>query len=187
MISDARKAAYDVTHPIFFDANVWLSLYAPPSDENDFWKGEYSKVLKRIVDDGIEVLVDSTVVSEYINRYCRLEFEAYAGLNPKKTFKQFRDSEPDIYKPIAHDAAEAVKERLDLPRIKRVDGGFATMDIVAMLDKFGEGKSDWNDQQIVDLCQRNKCSLLTNDADFKDAPGIDILTCNGKLLGHVKY
>ena len=155
MIIDARKAAYDSAHPVFFDANVWLSLYAPPSDENDYWKREYSIVLNRIVNGKIPVLLDSTVVSEYINRYCRIEAEAYLGPNSKKTFKQFRESEPDIFQPIANNAADAVREILELPLVKRIDGSFSAMDIVSMLNEFAQGKSDWNDQQIVDLCQRN--------------------------------
>lgn len=56
MISDAREVAYDASNPILFDANVWLSLYAPPSGGND------PAVLKRIVECNVPVLIDSTVL-----------------------------------------------------------------------------------------------------------------------------
>lgn len=187
MIHDARKVALSSSNPVFFDANVWLSIYAPPSKEDEYWKGEYTKVLNRIVNGKVPVLLDATVVSEYINRYCRIEFEAYMGASSKLTFKQFRESRPDYYRPIAKEAADYVKEILDLPLIKRVNGDFEAMDLPGMLADFEQGESDWNDQQIVDLCQRNKCSLLTNDADFRDATDVNILTCNGKLLGLVNY
>lgn len=188
MISDARKAVYDASHPVFFDANVWLSLYAPPSDENDHWKAEYTKVLNRIITGKVPVLMDATVISEYINRFCRIEFDAYEEYmhpNNKRTFKEFRTQDYATYKPIADSAAASVKEMLEIPSVKRINGDFAAMDVVSMLEEFALGNSDWNDQQIVDLCQRNECSLLTNDADFKDA-SIDILTCNGRLLGLIK-
>ena len=185
MIADARKALYDASRPVFFDANVWLTLYAPPSDEDEYWKGEYSKVLRRVVDGNVPVFLDSTVLSEYINRYCRNEFYAYAGNTPRKSFKEFRDTERDVYQPIATSVVANVKEILELPLIKRIDGAFSQMDIDAMLNMFAEGESDWNDQQIVDICQRNSCALVTNDADFKDAD-IPILTCNSKLLGLIK-
>ena len=189
MIRDARKAIYDESHPVFFDANIWLSLYAPPSGENDPWAMHYSAVFKRIVDNKVPVLLDATVLSEYLNRYCRIEFQAYEDYehpNSKRSFKEFRTQDFATYKPIAIDAASRVREMFEIPTIRKVKGDFAAMDVPAMLDEFEQGKSDWNDQQIVDLCQRNQCSLLTNDADFKDA-SIDILTCHSKLLGLVKY
>lgn len=185
MICDARKAAYDATHPIFFDANIWLSLYAPPSGGNDRWAEVYSSVFDRIIANNVPVLMDATVLGEYLNRYCRIEFQAYeeyTNPNSKRTFKEFRIKDFATYKPIAVDAASRVKEMLEIPTLQRVNGDFAAMDVSVMLDEFAEGGSDWNDQQIVALCQRNGCALLTNDADFKDA-GIDILTCNGRLLG----
>jgi len=189
MIRDARKATFDAAHPVFFDANVWLSLYAPPSGGNDPWAAHYSVVLNRIIENKVPVFLDATVLSEYLNRYCRIEFQAYEDYEhpkDKRTFKEFRTQDFGTYKPIATDAASRVREMFEIPTIKRINGDFAKMNISAMLDEFEQGKSDWNDQQIVDLCQRNGCALLTNDADFKDA-SIDILTCHSKLLGLVKY
>ena len=148
MISDARKAIFDAAHPVFFDANVWLSIYAPPSKEDEYWKGEYTKVLNRIVNGSVPVFLDSTVISEYINRYCRIEFEAYMGIASKKTFKQFRDSEPDIYQPIASDAAESVKEILELPLVTRINGDFAAMNICSILDEFAQ-LLIWYVQQLL--------------------------------------
>ena len=185
MICDARKATFDSQHPVFFDANVWLSIYAPPSDEEEYWKEEYTKILDQVVRHKVPVILDSTVIGEYINRFCRIEFSAYAGPNSKQTFKQFRDNESNIYQPIAQSVAANVKEILELPLVKRVNGEFASMDLISMLDEFSTGMKDWNDQQIVDVCKRNACSLVTNDADFKDAE-IPILTCNSRLLGYVR-
>lgn len=184
MICDARKAIYSASQSVFFDANVWLSLYAPPSGVNNYWKGEYSKVLSLIVAGNAPVLIDATVISEYINRYCRIEFQAYEEYaNPlsKRTFKEFRMQDSDTYKPIANSAAECVREMLEIPSIRRVNDNFADRDIHAMLNDFSMGESDWNDLQIADLCRRNDCALLTNDADFEDSD-IEVFTCNKRLL-----
>ena len=188
MISDARKVTYDASNPILFDANVWLSLYAPPSGGNDPWAAVYSTVLKRIVECNVPVLIDTTVLGEYINRYCRIEFQAYedyAHPNSKRSLKEFRRQDLATYRPIATDAASRVKEMFEIPGIKRINGDFAAMDVTAMLNEFAQGNSDWNDQLIVDICQRHACSLLTNDADFENA-SINILTCNSKLLRMAK-
>lgn len=184
MICDARKVIYNASQAVFFDANVWLSLYAPPSDENNYWKNEYSKVLSQIVNNNAPVLIDATVISEYINRYCRIEFQAYEEYaNPlsKRTFKEFRIQDSNTYKPIAESAAECVREMLELPGIKRINDDFAVRDVQALLRDFSMGESDWNDLQIADLCRHNDCALLTNDADFRDCD-IEVLTCNNRLL-----
>lgn len=184
MISDARNVTYDAEKPIFFDANVWLSLYAPPSGGNDPWAAVYSEVLQRIVESNVSVLIDTTVLGEYINRYCRIEFQAYedyAHPSSKRSFKEFRTQDLATYRPIAMDAASRVKEIFEIPGIKRINGDFGAMDVAVMLNEFAQGNSDWNDQLIVDICQRNACALLTNDADFRNA-SINILTCNSKLL-----
>ena len=184
MISDARKVVYSASQSVFFDANVWLSLYAPPSGVNNYWKGEYSKVLSLIVAGNAPVLIDATVISEYINRYCRIEFQAYeeyAHPQSSRTFKDFRIQDLDTYRPIADSAAEGVREMLEIPSIRRVNDNFADRDIRAMLDDFSSGENDWNDLQIADLCRQNDCALLTNDADFEDSD-IEVLTCNKRLL-----
>lgn len=188
MISDARKVSYDKSNPILFDTNVWLSLYAPPSGGNDSWAVVYSAVLKRIVECNVPVLIDSTVLGEYINRYCRIEFQAYedcAHPNSKRSFKEFRTHEPDTYRAIATDVVSRVKEMFEIPGIRRINGDFKAIDMSVMLTEFAQGSSDWNDQLIVDICRRNACSLLTNDADFENA-SINILTCNNKLLKTVR-
>ena len=188
MIMDARNVAYIPSSPIFFDANIWLSLYPPPSGGNDTWANDYSSILKRIIDNNVPILMDATVLGEYINRYCRIEFKAYEDFvnpNSQRTFKEFRTQDFVTYRPIAKDAASRVIEMFEIPGITRINGDFSSVDLQAMLNQFAQGNSDWNDQQIVDICQRHSCSLLTNDADFKDAD-IQILTCNHRLLGHVR-
>lgn len=184
MIIDARNATYDASHSILFDANVWLSLYAPPSGGNNCWAYSYSTILNKIIDNKVPVLLNATVLSEYINRYCRIEFQAYEEYvhpNSRRSFKEFRTQDISTYKSIAADAASRVQEILEIPDIICISDDFAEMGVIEMVEDFAQGDCDWNDQQIIYLCKRNACSLLTNDADFKDAD-IQILTCNNRLL-----
>ena len=180
MISDARKEEYDAEHPVYFDANVWLTLYPPLSSEDDNWKKDYTHVLSLVLKKNVPIIIDLIVLGEYINRYCRIEYEAY-DQDKKIKFKEFREKHFDYYKPIVENVVQCVHEIFELPGIIKIDNSFTNINFDEILNIFNEGKSDWNDLLIVDECKRNSYSLITNDFDFGDAD-INILTCNPKLL-----
>ena len=50
-----------------------------------------------------------------------------------------------------------------------------------LLNEFAAGECDFNDQVIIKLCKKEELTLITHDADFRDA-GIPILTANHRLL-----
>ena len=59
---------------------------------------------------------------------------------------------------------------------------FDTLKIDEMMSAYGAGHSDFNDQIIAHLCEREGLTLITHDADFKHT-GLPILTANARLLG----
>ena len=186
MIQDPRKEEYRSSNPVFFDTNIWLTLFAPPSKEDDFWKNEYSKVFSLVHQNNVPIILDSIIVGEYINKYCRIEIDAYFGDNEsakKISLKDFRENHFDIYQPIIHSVIESINEIFSLPQIEIINYSFNTFDIENGLDLLKNKKVDWNDILIIDNCQKNSYSLITNDADFLNAD-IKILTCNPKLLNN---
>jgi predicted nuclease of predicted toxin-antitoxin system len=54
-----------------------------------------------------------------------------------------------------------------------------------MLSERELGKSDFNDQVIARLCQKNGFILVTHDADFQSSE-LDILTANPSMLRNKK-
>lgn len=185
MIPDVSKVDFAASSRLFLDANVWMAVFAPPSDHQGCWQALYSKMLKRIKRASADIYIDSTVISEYLNSYARTEFNVRYADTLKIKFKDFRDGHRSEYKPIAAQAAKNVKDILSFPQIHVVDCNVSHFDIEVMLTDFEVGATDWNDQVIVEVCKEGKYDLITNDKDFKDVEGLKILTHNSSLLGKV--
>jgi len=98
-----------------------------------------------------------------------------AGVDPG--YKKFRQS--PAFKPVAQSIANDI--RRIFAYAQRIEDGFASIDIVALINEFAQGNSDLNDQVIATLCQSRGLILVTHDADFKDR-GLNLLTSNNRLL-----
>ena len=63
----------------------------------------------------------------------------------------------------------------------KIESRFNRVKIDDMLNVYGTGETDFNDQVIAWLCKREGLTLITNDSDFKGQE-ISILTANQRLL-----
>lgn len=155
------------------DANIWLYIFGPQAPDD--WKTKvYSKAYSSILSARGRIYVDVLILSEFINRYARLIHQI---TKPEEKFKDYRNS-PE-FKPVARDIEASVRGMLKYCR--RTAIGFPACDMDALLSKFGEGDSDFNDQLLVELCKEKGFKFITHDGDFKDC-GLTILTANKKLL-----
>ena len=159
---------------LFLDANIWLYLHGPQQPRAASYVKTYSDAYKRMLSAQSQIYIDVLIVSEFVNRYARLQHKfAASGQN----FKAFRNS--PAFKKHAQDIADDVKRVLR--HCSRIESGFATLKIIDLLDDFAAGGSDFNDQVIAALCRRMGLTLVTHDSDF-NAPGISVLTANQSLL-----
>ena len=71
--------------------------------------------------------------------------------------------------------------KLVTSQCEQVPSGFDTLRIDEMMSAYGAGHSDFNDQVITHLCEREGLTLITHDADFTHQ-GISVLTANPRLL-----
>jgi predicted nucleic acid-binding protein len=166
------------TDKLFFDANVWLSLYGPQGAPNDPRSQIYSNALAEAMRAKSQIWVDVLVVSEFINRFARIEYDIqYPSRSRRPDFKQFRNS-PD-FQPISQAIAAAVRKILKFAA--RIESGFSVIDINALLLEFESKPNDFNDQVLSGLCKNNNLMLVTHDSDFK-GKGVDILTANPRIL-----
>ncbi len=131
-------------------------------------------VLKSIVELKSSISIDVLVLAEFINRYARWENKAIC---PDMEFKQFRNSE--AFKSCARDITITCKRIIK--RCKRCSSCFVDVDISLLLDQFGEGGYDFNDQIITEICRKKGFILVTDDSDFIDSD-LTILTANPTLL-----
>lgn len=159
---------------LFFDANVLLYLFGSTSST---WANTYSSVFSQCLKMGNILCVDVFVLSEFINRFLRIEYENYLktkGLNNQQVkFKNFR-SQPEGAQ-ASKDVETIVKGRI-LNKFALVGKLFDVEDVNAISLVY----CDFNDELIVQTCRQHQCVLVTNDADFSGA-NIDILTANNKL------
>jgi predicted nucleic acid-binding protein len=158
------------------DTNIWLYLYGPQIPKD--WKTRvYSKSLKNILAAKSKIWIDVLILSEFINRYSRIEFEASITSGATVNFKNFRKS--TAFVPIATAIANAVKRIIK--QSLRSSSGFENLDINTLIQQFKSERPDFNDQVFVELCKSKKLKLITHDSDFKDC-GITVLSANKKLL-----
>ena len=171
---DLSTYPFSCGEPFLIDANVWIYLHPPPSRINKEFFRRYSAGLKAMKVAKVELILDALVLSEFLNRYCRIEWEACRCQYPK--FKSFRNSAN--FQTVG--AAAALYARHMLKICTSHDHPFASVNITRVLDDFGTG-TDFNDGMLTETCRHNGWKLVTNDGDFTSG-GIEVLTINKRLL-----
>lgn len=165
---------FSASDELLLDTNVWLLIYGPQKPR-DARVAAYSQAFSKILAAGSRVYIDVLIVSEFINVYARLKWKIIAP--DIKDFKTFRRSQD--FKPVAEDIAADVKQLLK--HCARVENGFESLAIDALIDEYAAGDSDFNDQVLTALCKRKRLKLVTDDGDFR-GQGIPVVTANRKLL-----
>lgn len=159
---------------IFFDANVLIYLFWATGSS---WENNYANVYSRLNRQNNSFVVDFIVISEFINRAIRIEYDKYLDENnlTKRifSFKKYRDctngseAVTDVYTIVS-----TILNTFDV-----IEKAYSKNDISAML--FTD-ILDFSDRALVKICNENNFILLTNDKDFKNS-NIDILSCNRNL------
>lgn len=161
---------------LLLDANIWLFVYGPQKP-NALKVAVYSNALKKILAAKSRIYIDVLIVSEFINAYARVKWRLLRGPSTTGNFKQFRKS--SAFKPVAQDIAADVTRVLR--HCTRVDSGFDSISIDALVNEFASGDSDFNDQILAALCNSKGLKLVTDDADFKSRD-VPVVTANKQLL-----
>lgn len=172
---DARKHAFTNADAILFDANILLYLYGPVVDPSKWEVQAYSKIFADALTGGARFFLDVLVVSEFINRFARLEMKR---LQPGQAdFKAFRNSIDFV------SVAKAIETQIKLILSVCLPENhlYAEWNHSNIFTSFATGNFDYNDQLIIETCRRNRFTVLTNDSDFTEG-GITVLTANSKLL-----
>lgn len=169
---------FSATDKLLFDANIWLDIYGPQGNPTSWRTQVYSKALAEALKAKSVLHIDVLIISEFINRYARLEFGFLQnqGGTPGD-FKTFRNTPAFI--PIAQSITNNL--RRILRHCTRTESGFSTCDIQTLLTEYQQGGFDFNDQILTSLCKVQGFAFVTHDADFKDR-GLTILSANNRLL-----
>ena len=173
---DIATYSFQKGEPLLLDTNVWLYICPAPSDTSKVHTAGYVAAFKKMLSAGCCLAMDAIILSEYLNRYCRIEWNALHK-QTYRDFKAFRNT--GAFQAIAQKAATFARSMLKLCTCH--DHPFATTDIARVLADFEAGSNDFNDGLLVETCRHYNWKLVTNDSDCVHG-GIDVLTTNPKLL-----
>ncbi|MFA7084087.1 MAG: type II toxin-antitoxin system VapC family toxin [Arcobacteraceae bacterium] len=161
---------------IFFDANILIYLFWTTGTS---WETSYAKMYSKLNTQNNTYAVDFIVISEFVNRAIRIEYEKYLkefNLTKKDfNFKEYRDSKD------GNEALEDIYEIVSaeiLEKFEVVEKVYSKSTIYSLLSV---DELDFSDKVIVQICSENNCILITNDKDFKNS-NIPIISCNKNLF-----
>lgn len=164
---------------ILIDTNVWIYLYPPPSNPACPFAGDYSRTYASLILAGAIPILDTLILSEYLNLYCRIEWKA--RINKYPNYKSFRNSSEFV--PIANTAARYASKFLS--SCGRHQTQSDQLDMQNAINDFQARQLDINDSILTNICQLQNMKLLTNDGDFRSG-GIEIITSNPILIRECK-
>ncbi len=177
---DLAAYAFSSGDALLLDTNVWLYLFPAPSDKQRGSAANYSAAFKKMLAVGAHLAMDALILSEYLNRYCRIEWTAlHKAAHPD--FKRFRQSAD--YASVGQGAALYAQNILK--QCTRHDHPFAAVNVAQVLADFEAGTHDLNDGLLVETCRIHGWKLVTNDGDFTQG-GIEVITTNPKLIAACK-
>lgn len=161
---------------IFFDANILIYLFAPTG--RGPFERKYASIFAGLLKEKCKMAVDFTILSEFINRAIRTNYEIYLKSNnlDKKilSFKQYRNN---VDGQMALQAIYDMVNNKIMKYFEVIGKSFTMLDIQSMLRV---DSLDFNDKAIELICRENNFILITNDVDYKDT-SLDILTVNNQL------
>lgn len=167
------------SNKVFFDTNIVLSLFTPLVLKNN--ANEYSRLFGDCLKNSIEMYIDTHVLSEFINKYIRYEYQIYLKINNisplELKFKSYR-SLPEGVK--AMELVESIVKNRLLKRFLLARKAFVNGDIAAL----SFSGADFNDLIILEICKENALALVTDDSDFLNA---EIAIISEKAIYHTAY
>jgi len=168
--------SFSINERILIDANVWYYLFPPPSDSQKLISKSYSRGFIEMIRACSVPVLDPLILSEYLNRYCRFEWQAnFCSKYP--IYKKFRNSSD--FNPIVSSAAVFASDILKKCELHSIPSN--QLNLHTAIADFKTGEIDFNDAVLADICKQQNIKLLTNDGDFQKG-GIEVITSNPQLL-----
>lgn len=177
MITDIQSYKPQKEEIFFFDTNIWLYFHSPIPDSKTHIISSYTKFYSEIISAEGIVCTSSHIISEFVNRYLRLDHSIHSHKYPdyKKDYRQ-----SDEYKSTFADVSSIVKDKI-IPNCQRIDDSFSKLNINDIFNRAID--ADFVDSITVNNLKGKNISILTHDGDFKHySSEIKILTANKWLI-----
>lgn len=181
---DIRRSNFSDSDCLFLDTNVLIYVYYGIYKEEDrYYKKWYTDALDKMRKKNSKIFIDALVLSEFINRFTRMEYDRKMppikrekNKNNYKIFRASKDGKNTVREIVIH-----INKILAYAQICDLNYNFIKPDLLNHLTKYEKSNSDFNDLLYIELCKKNNFTLVTHDGDFKNC-GIPVLTANANLL-----
>lgn len=147
---------------VIVDTNVLMYVYCPLNSKGyESLSSHYSDTLQKLADAKASIFVNSLIVSEFINRWLRLDCRK-KGVDLQDFKRVYRSS--NDYTNTMRMILKQLKNFYLQCNAQNLDDNFSVFNIQSSYTQFP--KSDFNDIIIAENAKINGCKVLTQDGDF---------------------
>lgn len=163
MMNLSKLYTFKSTDKVLIDANILIFIFCPLSTYSNKIDN-YSDILEALRDSNSKLFLCSTVVSEFINRWLRMDFDKNIQDNKKtKNFKRdYRGT--SRYKTVLNQILKQIEKLYKNYNITQINDNFENFDIQ---NSYLEKENDFNDLLICHISNKYDLQILTDDKDFE--------------------
>jgi len=161
----------DKNTKVLIDTNVLIFVFYP-INSNKNKVDHYSMSLEKLRENNSQIFISSIVISEFINRWLRLDFEKnFQNDDKTKKFKKdYRVS--DTYKKTIKLILKTIKKIYKNYNIKNIDDCYSSFDIEK---RYKDNYIDFNDLILIHIAEKYNLKILTDDNDINKIKKFSIL------------
>ena len=161
-IIDIKDYSVKSSDIFFFDNNIWMFLFCPLASYQEKKQKYYSSFLQEINTSQSTIFICSLVLSEFANRYLRMDYEQWKEENQKYDidFKQFIGT--PRYKETVIEVQASINKIMKF--CEKSSDNFNAIDINNVTKHLTE--IDFNDSYYIELAKKGNWKIVTDDRDF---------------------
>jgi predicted nucleic acid-binding protein len=156
----------------FFDNSVWMYLFCPLGDYNKHKQKHYSSFLQSIQSSKSTIFMSSLILSEFTNRYLRMDFERWKDETNNPDAKYKRDF---IGIERYTETVQEIKRNINqiMKFCEKSGDNFNAVNLDSIFVHLS--KIDFNDSYYIELAKLDHWKIVTDDADFINGPDHDLV------------
>jgi len=160
---DITKYSPKSSDIFFFDNNVWMYLFCPLGNYEFKRQKHYSVFLQDIQASRGSIFINSMVLSEFANRYLRMDFEQWK----KKTNNYSAEYKKNFVGSSRYlETVEEIKSQINqiIRCCLKTSDDFNAINLNNVFQHFKY--IDFNDSYYIELATRSNWKIVSDDHDF---------------------
>lgn len=162
----------------FFDNNIWMYIFCPIGNHGGKRQRIYSKFLKYILSRKRHIYINSLILSEFANRYLKMDFDICNNTQTPQIFKNFKKDYvgSDQFKKTVSDIKKYLTQIIKI--CQRSSDEFNAINIDEIFKLFE--KIGFNDSYYLFLSNKKNWIIVSDDSDLSKGQipqiGVTVLT-----------